>query len=329
MNCEGGGRVSWLSRVLFTLLLALVFVPAVIIVYVQWQSAFETAVAAQDGLSWYMNIWVRFAFAGCGWLTLMSVAVRASGSITNERDKQTFDTLLTTPLDSGAMLFGKWLGSLLSVRYSIFLMMLIGCVGIITEGLHLAAVPLMIAAWFVYAAFAAALGLWFSAVSRSSMKATVFTIMTLIGLHIGHWLPWMCCGFLMRGGGPDTEHLMKLQAGIMTPPFVLWWLPFCSETLEEHRGGDFARFWVEPTAYCIMGLLAWTLATALLYAMTSMRFRWLTNRTTFLPESDIDWRSLQAGPDKQSLPPAMPWALPVGPVVDAVELPDQGKAGSS
>ena len=326
MNCEGAGRASWLSRIVFTLIVAVIFAPAGVIVYVQWDRAFQSPITPQDDLSWYMNLWGRFAFAGWGWLACMAVAVRASSSISNERDKQTFDTLLTTPLDSSSILFGKWLGSLLSLRYGIFLLLLIGCVGIVTGGLSLAAVPLMIAAWFIYAGFAAALGLWFSVVSRSSLKATVFTIMTLIGLHVGHWLPWMCCGFMMRGG-PDSEHLLKLQACVLTPPFVLGWLPFCTENLTQRYGDRFVREWLEPTAYCVMGLLAWTLATVLLYSMTSMRFRWLTNRTTFLPESDIDWRSLRAGPDTQAVPStAYPWALPVGPVMDAIELPDQGKA---
>ena len=309
MNCEGSTRGTWLGRLVFTLIVAVFSCLPRSLFTLPGATLSKTRFCPTTTWRSYMNIWVRFAFAGWGWLTCMSVAVRASSSISNERDKQTFDTLLTTPLDSSSILFGKWLGSILSVRYGIFLLMLIGCVGIITNGLHLAAVPLMIAAWFIYASFGATLGLWFSAVSQTSMKATVFTIMTLIGLHVGHWLPWMCCGVMMSGPGRDSEHLAKLQAGILTPPFVLGWLPFCSENLNNYQyGRDGVKEWVEWTAYSVMGMFAWTLATLLLYSGTSMRFRWLTNRTDFMPESDVDWRSIPRVQTSKTCPRPIPGA---------------------
>ena len=48
---------------------------------------------------------------------LLAVAVRASGSISGERDKQTMDGLLTTPLDGHTILLAKWVGAILSVRW--------------------------------------------------------------------------------------------------------------------------------------------------------------------------------------------------------------------
>src|SRR5262249_61815504 len=58
----------------------------------------------------------RIAGACVGTLLLIGVAVRAAGSITGERDRQTLDSLLTSPLDSNDILTGKWLGSMLSMR---------------------------------------------------------------------------------------------------------------------------------------------------------------------------------------------------------------------
>jgi NADPH:quinone reductase-like Zn-dependent oxidoreductase len=44
------------------------------------------------------------------------VAVHAADSVTTERERKTLDGLLGTPLDLGAILFQKWLASLLSGR---------------------------------------------------------------------------------------------------------------------------------------------------------------------------------------------------------------------
>src|SRR5207302_1159993 len=120
-----------------------------------------------------------------------------------------------------------------------------------------------------------------------SMRATVLTILTAIGLGIGHWLPWMCCGPLMASSRSFDvqQHLFMAHAGVLTPPAVMGFLPFASTELDNfdrHRD----REWVEMMSFCLVGLLVWSIATAVLYASTSMRFRALTNRESRLrPDS--------------------------------------------
>ena len=50
-------------------------------------------------------------------LMLLSVAVRAAGSVSGERDRQTLDSLLTSPLEVTEILWGKWVGAILSPRW--------------------------------------------------------------------------------------------------------------------------------------------------------------------------------------------------------------------
>src|SRR5262249_42180913 len=61
-----------------------------------------------------LNSWVRITGTVVGCLILLAVAVRASTSISGERDRETLDALLTSPLQSHDIIFAKWLGSLLS-----------------------------------------------------------------------------------------------------------------------------------------------------------------------------------------------------------------------
>ncbi|HYT94581.1 MAG TPA: ABC transporter permease subunit, partial [Gemmataceae bacterium] len=141
-----------------------------------------------------LNGWaVRAPGTLVGCLMLLAVAVRASTSFSGERDRQTLDSLLTTPMDSTPMLVGKWLGSILSVRLGMLWLVLLWGIGIATGALSPVALPLVAAAWLVFAAFAATLGMWFSILCGTSLRSTIWTLMTALGVSAGHWLPWLCC----------------------------------------------------------------------------------------------------------------------------------------
>src|SRR5262249_51680333 len=62
-------------------------------------------------LSLFFSPWVRTAGTIVACLMLVGVAVRASSSVSGERDRGTLEGLLTSPLDSHDILFAKWLGS--------------------------------------------------------------------------------------------------------------------------------------------------------------------------------------------------------------------------
>src|SRR4029077_13348998 len=126
------------------------------------------------------------AGTGVAFLLLLGVAVRAASSISSERDRQTFDALLTTPIDSSTILWSKWLGSVMSFRLGWAWLALIYGMGLLTGGLNLFALPMLLAAWFVFAGVSAIIGLWFSMTCRSTMRATVLTLFTTVALNIGH-----------------------------------------------------------------------------------------------------------------------------------------------
>src|SRR5262249_12465655 len=132
-----------------------------------------------------VNLWARSLGALIACLMLVGVAVRAATAISGERDRQTLDSLLTTPLTSSAILFAKWLGSLASIRWGWLWLGLIWGLWAILGNLHPLAVPVMLAAWFVYAGFLALLGLWFSLISSTSVRATAGTLFSTLALGAG------------------------------------------------------------------------------------------------------------------------------------------------
>jgi len=265
---EGGVRFNWLGWIVLALLLVATLLPGFLIVAAHldelWGVLAGVKFQGSGPLGDVMNAYVRIAGTLVACLTLLGVAVRASSSLSGERDRQTLDALLTSPLDSDAILFAKWLGAILSVRWAWLWLGVIWGLGLITGGLHLIALPLLAGAWFVFAAFLATLGLWWSVAARTTLRATVGTLIATALVAVGHWLPWMCCGpFLFMSGGRGPEILLKLQMA-MTPPAVLGLLAF-------HRD-EFPRGFEEWAGYAVIGLFLWVVMTLALGVALSSRF---------------------------------------------------------
>jgi ABC-type transport system involved in multi-copper enzyme maturation permease subunit len=300
---EGGLRLNWFGRIVVLLLVIASFVPGVwILIYyleewfadtrgfgrgqfiMRWGTASNSFQAFLEELGEAMNIWVRIAGTVVACLLLLAVAVRASTTVTGERDRQTWDSLLTTTLGSADILFGKWLGSILAVRWGWVWLGLIWALGLVTTGLHFIALPLLVVAWFVYAAFLATIGLWYSTTCQTSLRATVWTLMTAITAYGGHWFLWSCCiPIFMAGGGPNAQNLEwipQFQAFALTPPAALGWLAFQGDEFKSNASGP--NYPMNFTFYALFGLVLWGGATVALWAATNTRFRALTGRMPLL-----------------------------------------------
>lgn len=284
LQVEGGIRLHWLAWiVLIVLVLLTVGTGLWVIAYFTLPFLFDGRHQSWSDLAEAMNIWVRFSGTGVGCLTILWTAVAGSLSLIKERDNQTFDALITTPLRSDTILFAKFLGSLGSARMGLVWFGTILLLALFTGGLNILALPLVLGAWLVYASFFALLGLWFSMVARSKLVATCATIGATLLLSVGHWLIWMCCMPLIillepRGRGPSDffEYIAKFQAG-NTPPFVLGWLMFSSESVNRQFGSR--REFAELTAFSLVGLFLWGSACVVLwYGLLAPRFRHLSRR---------------------------------------------------
>lgn len=288
IHVESGLRYTWIHRTVLAVLVLASFVPFALILYFWLTEVWSRRPSdSWKALAFATNVWVRIVGTIVACLTLLGVAVRAAGSISGERDRQTFDALLTSPLDSDSILYGKWVGSILSVRWGWLWMGAIVGIGVLTTGVHVLALPLLLAGWFCYAAFLACLGLWFSAVSSTTLRANIYTLLSTVGIAFGHWVIWMCCLSLMlvsggRGPGSDSEYVAMFQAFGLTPPITLGFLAFHGEEFENtnYRGENPGMMML---TFAIIGLFLYAVGTAVLWMLTSSRFRELTGRAPQRP----------------------------------------------
>jgi ABC-type transport system involved in multi-copper enzyme maturation permease subunit len=275
---ESGVRLNVLGRIFVLILVAVTFVfPFFIFDEVSRSYSWDTL---YEG----MNIWARVLGSIVACLLLLAVASRAASSISNERDRQTWDALLTTPLESNSILFAKWIGNVFSVRWGWVWLGAIYALALITGGLHPLGLVLLVGAWFVYAFIVSGIGLWYSMVSRTTLRATLCTLICTAGAGVGHWLLWMFCIPVFIAGGREPEifdSIRKFQLGF-TPPIALGWC-FSFGWLNVRDYGRRTTESEEAVVYGLLGIVSWIVLGLFLAGINGHRFRRVTGRVPIPP----------------------------------------------
>jgi ABC-type transport system involved in multi-copper enzyme maturation permease subunit len=278
---EGNPRFGGFGYAFLMLLVAASFVPVGVIFYNlaydhnnQWIGLYG---GKWDEFGKDVNVWLRIVNGIVGSLMLLAVAVRGASAVSSERDRDTLTSLLTTPISTGEIVWAKWLGALLSVRALLWWMGAIWAIGLLAGAVNIAALPLNVILWAAPAAFFAVVGLWYSTVCKTTLRATTWSLVTALLVGGAHWVCMgMCCflplSLVARGGpGTDFKWLLFFEMG-MTPPFVLGWLPF-----REVRDLDFDREGLMP-GFALVGAVLWCVAAAVLAHFTHERFQEVTHR---------------------------------------------------
>jgi ABC-type transport system involved in multi-copper enzyme maturation permease subunit len=269
MHAQPAWRRTRRGRVLAALAFLLIGGGSIAFFYMFFASA---NLARRVGWSDQVNFWMRTlgTLMVCG--TLLLVLLRSSTSLTAERERQTLDALLTTPLENRTILLGKWLGSILSLRWSWVGIGLFWLAGIALGGLHPLAVPLLVAAVGIYAVFLANLGLWWSTISPSSQRASFGTFFSMLLICFGHWM-----GYLMLWIVTEREwtELWRFEAFGLTPPITLGFFAIGGELFLEHLDTVEGK---RSFLYALLGLACYGAAALVLWRMTNHYFVKRMNR---------------------------------------------------
>lgn len=284
LHIEGRLRLHWLGFAVVVVLVLLTLGSGLMLAgSFGWDFLFRVRDPWRD-IAREMNLWFRIAGSSVASIILLIVAVRASTSIAGERERDTFDALVTTPLGCEAILASKLVGCLMGVRLGWVWFGSMTALAVITGGLDVLAVSLVFGAWFIYGVFFTMVGLWFSMVCRSALRATVMTVVASLFFGGGHWLLLGLCCYapafaLMRGGGQDdlVPYLMQFELG-MTPPFVIGLLANSRANLaHDFRPGTFEMG--QMFFFALIGLFLWAAVCVFFwYGLLLPKFREITRR---------------------------------------------------
>jgi ABC-type transport system involved in multi-copper enzyme maturation permease subunit len=215
-----------------------------------------------------LNLWVRWVGTIVGGLLVFATGFYAAGTVSRERERQTLDSLLTLPDGRTAVLAAKWRGGFLSTRGAWWCLGVTWGLGVLTGSLNVVMVPLLVVGFGIYLAFVASLGVFCSAVCRSTLRATLATVITLLGVSGGAWLAgWG--GNVLRTG-PLAEQVAGLQTLLqygLTLPVPLWSLAIRYD--EPGMAGDETAW---RAAAGVLGLWVYALAAWVLWRLALARF---------------------------------------------------------
>lgn len=286
---EGRTRLNWLIWIAVFLLVLLTLGSGLWVLGHHLYHAFVLEQPFQfEMLPEAMNIWFRIAGTFVACLMLLMTGVRASTTITSERERTTFDALITTPMSAEGMLFAKLVGNIVGMKLGWFWFITLLLLALLTGGLHPVAVPILLASCFVYSVFMSMLGLMFSIYCRSSLQAAVLTVLTTIVVGGGHWIVTSCFCIPVFGAAisllafrfqipHEVErffaelglYFIKFQAGV-TPPFVIPWCSFSYRQISEGWRHADRHLW-ELCAACVVGLLVWCVLSVFLWFFILVR----------------------------------------------------------
>ncbi|OWK36232.1 ABC transporter permease subunit [Fimbriiglobus ruber] len=306
VHAESGGCGGLAGRVMVIFIICLVFIFPIVGFFAKfgdlfgiYRAIFNVPLSSESlqerwrDFAQVVSVWVRMATGGLGFLAMLGAAIRGAGVVSGERDKDTWVSLISTPLTAWEILRGKWLGCLLGLRPLYYALLLTWLLALAVGAVKLPMLVLTAVATAVYVSGFAWVGIFCSVAARNTLIATVRALIASIFLAGGFWVfCGLCCaapiGLLSRSQNPDfLPGAAQFLLGC-TPPFVAGWLP-----LNGYQDRDLvpfpwdARHGMGPLAP-LFGVLLWVgfnfgLCTAALRAFESA-----TNRTRNDPADSTD-----------------------------------------
>lgn len=153
--------------------------------------------------SWAIRSFLQFLISmtmlvGTGILIL--IAARAASSITAERERDTWTSLLSAPLGSAEIVWAKIVGSIWAARWICAVLAGMLGLGVLTQPVFMIPAACMGATLSLLSLFVASLGVLGSLICRTSLRAMGMTIS--IGMFLGGGY-LLCCFPVLSGPGDD------------------------------------------------------------------------------------------------------------------------------
>lgn len=216
------GTLGWFGRLIGTLLIAWMVAGSLAFAgIILWHLFKRHDTATADWWIAAMGNWIGDPSAAVSWLIQIAIGLRAAVAVSSERERNTWDSLLTSPLEGGEIMRGKLFGSLYATRW-----LILSAFFAWTLCLAFGAMPprdyiFTIARTIVVGAFIAAVGVRASLASPTATKSMSVTM----GIWLGAWAGVAFVSVLAVAFGMLLLLLVWLvaqQAGLVSPTSRPW-----------------------------------------------------------------------------------------------------------
>ncbi len=208
-----------------------------------------------------LEFWIGNTGTLLACLIQFAIGLRAAVSISSERERGTWDALMTSPLDGREIVRGKLRGSLFALKAVIAAALLAWGIAAVVEAVHVKDAASWAAEVVFVGAFMAAVGVRASLASATATRAMALTI----GVWLGAWVSVRVLAFLVLATVTLVGNAIRMAAGELglLPPQTAFWAPVA-----------WAVAWPVSKGWVYL------LATLLIVADSRLRFDWLAGRMT-------------------------------------------------
>lgn len=210
------------------------------------------------------NGYLRFVCTVMYMILAMAVASSASSGLTSEREEDTWTSLVATPMGGLEIIRAKMVGALWGQRWLVGVLILHWLLGLAAGSIHPLGVVAVALETTVYLWFASALGTYYSVGARTSARALIATVGTIILIN-GAYL--MCCIPLLTWNWLHAVGVTPMVEAVSLISFT----DFSSLALGRVRGRD---WWdgIDLMASAFVSVLCYAVAALALTLRTLDRF---------------------------------------------------------
>lgn len=197
-------------------------------------------------------------------LCILLVAGRAAGSVTAEREQDTWTTLVSTPLSGREIVWAKFCAAVYSVRWWYYVIATAWLLCVVITPEFIWAVPLLAIAHLTMLALTASIGVLCSLTSKTSLRAMGMAMAVMVlGLSIAP----LFIAALSRG-----ESIIGFSPPVMLGSLhhVLW----------ESTQSSMGRYESDLAAIVTVAWLLYAVAAVICYSVACVHFDALIGRTT-------------------------------------------------
>jgi ABC-type transport system involved in multi-copper enzyme maturation permease subunit len=224
---------------------------------------------------WYFTYTGIFTgFIGTGLLLLQGA--RASSLITVEKERDTWISLISTPLTGPEIVLGKLLGNLYAARWGIALLLVTWGLGLFFNISFAIVIPVFLATYLVCAISVSCIGLLYSLRSKTSLRAMGLTLATIMFMGGGYIA---CCCPVLELTGPSGDWF-ELGFAPCMPFLVAAPGVFYAEGIDGGNSAD-----GELAGAYVAGVMFYAVVAASLVAYLTTQFDAAAGRTDDMPDA--------------------------------------------
>jgi len=171
----------WLRLLLMATLAGAAIVLATALVWQQWMPSSRSI--AQETVDW-LSEWIAMTSIFVLWLLQWSIGLHAAGTIAQERQRATWDALLTTPMSGREIVGSKTLGSLYALRWLAIVTLIAWTLAVIGGGMTIWEFVEQVAFLVAGGTFMAAAGVLISSSNQNPTRSLATTMGTWMGAAV-------------------------------------------------------------------------------------------------------------------------------------------------